>query len=235
MKNYFVLLLFPVLLIASCTEAYKHKQEAARNYVDDMQASGVTCGIRAETNNGVSREMTTFTFSGCSPDLQDVEREWIANRVAYGLVSDLAEKDLEGETHLEIIAEIDGGQREYLFELPHLRKTKEFLQVVDQALDACIANDGAKLNALKDDALMPDEVMGNINAVMQYNDSLYRGQQLTTEMFGYRFASGEKDPDLKLFSVDYDVTGQTNHTLYTINVDCKTGKVVYVWMKTIAY
>ncbi len=234
--NPIVLCAFLMLFLASCTEAFKHKQEVADKYLDDMNASSVTCGVSAETSNGVSTSMTTFTFKDCSSHIEDVERERAANSVAKEIATELSEKDLEGETHLKIIAESKAGETfTYLFELPELRKAEEYLKITDDAVAACIADDQAAIQKLKDNELLPDDVMGEIYYVTHYNDSLYAGQKLTTEMLGYRFANGVDDPELELFSVDYEVTGESAHTNYTINVDRNTNKVVYIWLKTNPY
>jgi hypothetical protein len=225
-----------MLFLASCTEAFKHKQEIADKYVDYMNAARVTCGVFSETNNGESMSMTTFTFSDCSSHIEDIEREWAANKVAIDMLGELSEKDLEGETHMKIIAESKAGETfTYLFELPDLRKTDEFLKIADDAVAACIADDHDAIHKIKDNKMMPDDLMDEIYDVTHYNDSIYEGQKLTTEMLGYRFANGADDEELELLSVEYDVKGESAHTYYTINVDRNTKKVVYIWLKTDPY
>jgi hypothetical protein len=222
-----------MLLLSSCTEAFRHKMEVADKYVDDMKATGVTCGASAATSNGESTSQTMLTFTGCDPDVEDIEREWTANRVANEFLGEMTGKDLEGETHLQIIAETGKNNFDYTFELDKLKRTDEYLDVVNEAVEACIAADTLAVDALKDDELMPDDQMYQIYNVLVYNDSIYGGQKLDNELLGYRFTTGVDDPDLKLFSADYVAKGAEATTRYTINIDCDTKKVVYIWVKTL--
>jgi hypothetical protein len=225
-----------ILFLASCTEAFKHKQEVANKYLDEMNAGSVTCGVLAETNNGESMSMTTYTFSDCNSHIEDIEREWAVNRVANEMLDELTEKDIEGETHMKIVAVTKNNERlEYLFLLDDLRRTEEFLKIADEVLAACIADDQEAIDKLKDDSYLPDDAMGEIYTVTHYNDSLYEGQKLNTGTLGYHFASGTEDDGLKLFSVDYDVTGESAHTSYTVNINRDTKKVAGIWLKTNPY
>lgn len=222
-----------IMFLSSCTEAFKHKQEVADKYIDDMEAGNVVCGVLSETNNGESRSMTTFTFSDCSSNIEDMDRQWAASKVANDMLGELTDKDLEGETHLKIIAETkDGISFTYLFELAHLKRTEEYMKIADATVAACIADDQEAIDKLKDDGLMPDDAMHEIYDVTHYNDSVYEGQKLTTETLGYFFANAEDNAELEMFSVDYDVIGDAAHTTYTINVDRNTNKVVAIWLKT---
>lgn len=221
-----------ILFLSSCTEAFRHKMEVADKYVDDMHASSVTTGASTNTNNGETVSMTTLTFKGCEAGIDDIDREWAANRVAKEFLAEMAEKDIEGETHLQIIAETGENNFDYMFELDDLKRTDEFLAIATEAVNACISADTSAINAMKDDAMMPDDQMYQIYSVMFYNDSLYGGAQLDPEVLGYRFAEGVDDPDLKLFSVDYNASATEAHTRYTINIDRDTKKVVYIWLKT---
>lgn len=224
------------LLFVSCTDTFRYKMQVADKYVDDMEATGVTCGTSTQTNNGTSMSMTTLTFTGCRPEVGDVEREWMASRVAKDFLGEMTDKDLEGETHLKIGVETtDGAAYEYLFPLNELKEVGGYLAITDKALQACVMDDEAAFDQLKDNKLMPDEEMYQIYLVTHYNDSLFAGQPLDKKMLGYRFAEGANNADLKLFSVDYDVQGETAHTFYTINLDRDTKKVVYVWLKTNPY
>lgn len=235
-KSPIAICVIAILFLASCTEAFKHKQEVAEKHLDEMEAGNVTCGVLAETNNGESRSMTTYTFTDCSSQIEDIEREWTANKVANELLAELTEKDLEGETHMKIIAETKAGETyTYLFELPDLKKTEEYIKITDDAIAACIEDDQDAFDKLKDDELLPDEAMIEIYSVTHYNDSVYDGQQLTTEMLGYHFTTAVEDEELELFSADYDVAGENAHTMYTINVDRNTNKVVAIWLKTDPY
>jgi Fe-S cluster assembly iron-binding protein IscA len=232
-KTLLALSAIATLWMTSCTETFKHKMEVADKYLDEIGATSVTCGTAAETSNGESMSMTTLSFSGCPDDIEDIAREWAANRVAVGFFGEMTEKDLEGETHLRVNVETDDAHAyEYTFKLNDLKKTEEFLKIADDALQVCINNDQEGFDKMKDDEMMPDDQMYQIYDVMAYNDSIYDGQVLATELAGFRFANGAEDPDLELFSVDYDVIGETSTTAYTINVDRKTKKVVYVWLKT---
>ena len=237
MKTKFILAgAIVALFFASCTEAFKHKMEVADKYLDEIGASSVTCGTMAETNNGESMSMTTLSFKGVPADMEDIDREWAVNKIAFGFFGEMTDKDLEGETHLRINVETaDAHAFEYTFPLDDLKRTNDFIKIADEALQACVDNDQDAFNKLKDNEMMPDEQMYNIYDATHYNDSIYEGQKLTTEMLGFRFANGEDDPDLKMLSVDYDVSGETAFTSYTINVDLKTKKVVYVWLKTYPY
>lgn len=225
-----------MLLLASCTESFKHKQEVAEKHLDEMTASSVTCGVLAETNNGESMSMTTFTYKDCSSHIADIEREWTVNAVAKSISEELTAKDLEGETHMKIIAETKAGETfTYLFALPDFKMTDELMKIADETLDACILDDHDAVNKLIDNSILPENAMEEIYYVTRYNDSIYEDQPLTTVTLGYHFADGTEDPDLKLFSVDYDVQGDVAHTTYTINVDRKTKKVVGIWLKTDPY
>lgn len=222
-----------MLCLASCTAEFKHKMEVADKYIDDMSADNVVCGTASETNNGQSMSMTTLKFTGCSSHIDEIEREWAVNKVAKEFYGEMTEKDIEGETHLKITAETKGSTTfDFIFPLSDLKRIDEFTAICNEAMEACVYNDTAAIDALKDDEMMPDEEMYQIYNVMAYNDSLYEGDNVVKDMMGYRFAEGENDPDLKLFSVDYDVTGTNYHTRYTINIDRETNKVVYIWLKT---
>jgi hypothetical protein len=231
--NLFATAVITLLLFASCTEAFRHKMKVADHYVDDMNATGVTCGASTNTTNGVTVTKTTLTFAGCDNKIEDIEREYAANRVAKDFYGEMTEEDLAGETHLEIIAETkDKITFTYVFELEDLKEVEEYLATTDKVVNACIEDDQAAIGKLKDDEMMPDEAMYQIYNVTHYNDSLFAGQQLKTEVIGYRFAEGAEDPDLQLFSVDYGVTGDNAITYYTINIDRETKKVVYIWLRT---
>lgn len=222
-----------MLFATSCTEAFKHKMEVADKYLDDMQASSVVCGTATETNNGETMNMTTLKFEGCANSTEDLERERIANQVAADFYSEMKPEDVAGETHLKISAETkDNMQYEYLFELEALKNVSEYQSTADQMLEACIAQDSLAIRELKDNSMMPDDQMYQIYDVLAYNDSIYAGDNLVKEFNGFRLTNGVDDPDLELFSANYMVVGKEWNTMYTINIDRSSKKVVYVWVKT---
>lgn len=235
MKNGRCFFLLSVLLVAlaSCTEAFKKKMETANSFLDDMMATSVVVGTATEASGGKSMVMTTLKFEGASADLADGERERRANQVAYDFYSAMSKEDLKDETHLKITsATTDDLVYEYLFDLNDLANVKEFWKVTDEMFQACIDMDNAKIQSLKDDSYMPDDQMGVIYDVNAYNDSVYTGAQPAKKTLGFRLTDGADDEDLKLFSANYEYGTADNVTRYTINVDTKTKKVVYLWVKT---
>lgn len=217
---------------SSCTEAYKKKQATANELLDEMKAGGVVVGYSAKAEAGSdTRKTTTLTFSDV--ELKDpMELEYRVNRVAMEFFNKVGETEMKDETHLEIITQTDDGSYTFLFPLSDLRKMESYLTVADAMVNACHEMDTLKIQELKDDAYLPEEVMAEIYAVNAFNDSIYHGQPFAIEQVGYRIAEGEEDPDLELVSVDYECGNDKNLTRYTINVDRKTKKVVYMWMKT---
>lgn len=222
-----------LLLVASCTEAFKHKMEVANKYLGDMNAKSVICGTATETTNGKSITMTTLKFEGCANTTEGIERERITNQVAVDFYGEMKPEELEGETHLKISAETkDNTQFEYLFDLESLKSVGEYQKITDQMFEACIAQDTAAIRDLKDNSMMPDEQMGSIYEVLAYNDSIYQGDNPVKEFIGFRLTNGVEDPDLQLYSANYMHNGKDWHTMYTININRKTKKVVYIWVKS---
>lgn len=233
--NIVVILILTVIIsgLSSCTEAYKKKQETANELLDEMRAGGVIVGYSAKAEAGSeSTKTTTLTFSDVEMG-DPIELEFRVNRVAMDFFAKVGETEMKDETHLEVIVQTkDDASYSFLFPLSDLRKMESYLAVADAMVNACHEMDTTKIQELKDDAYLPEEVMAEIYAVNAYNDSIYRGQPFAIEQTGYRIANGEDDPDLELLSVDYECGNDMNKTRYTINVDRKTKKVVYMWMKT---
>lgn len=222
-----------LIFATSCTEAFKKKMDTANKYLDEMMAKSVVCGTASETNNGVSMSMTTLKFEKCDAGLTDAERERRANNVAKEFYDAMTPEDLSGETHLKITAETEDDMvYEYLFDLNDLKELDTYKKITDQMFEACIAQDTATIVELKDNTLMPDDQMYQIYDVMAYNDSLYAGQNPVKDMLGYRLTNGVDDPNQLMYSANYLYTGTEFQTMYTINVDRKTKKVVYVWLKS---
>jgi hypothetical protein len=84
---------------------------------------------------------------------------------------------------------------------------------------------------LKDDDYLSEEIMWDIYDLNQENAAAFSGQTYEVKRTGFRFASGEDDPDLKMITADFAGGNKKMYTDYTVNVDCKTKKVVYIWMK----
>lgn len=228
----FIALLITAAAFASCTEAFKKKMTNADAFLDEMMATGVNVGTASETNNGASKSYTTLTFKGCNADLTDAERERRANDVAHGFYKSLTAEDLQGETHLQIISETaDNVTYTYFFELSGLKAVDDCDKVAKGMLDACLSLDTAKIQELKDNAFMPDDQMYVIYDALAYNDSLYGNASPKIESLGFRLTDGADDPNLKLYSANYIITANEVATLYTINVDRKTKKVVYIWVR----
>jgi hypothetical protein len=134
---------------------------------------------------------------------------------------------------LKIITKLDNDKSwEYTFELPDLDQISQYQKVTDEMVQAMIDQDTAKMKELKDDSYLPDNELAQIYAVMAYDDSIYNGQTVKKELTGFRLASGKDDPDLQLYSANYDCGTKEMQTRYTVNVDRKTKKVVYLWTKT---
>jgi hypothetical protein len=228
----FFALLIAAFVFTSCTEAFKKKMASADTYLDEMMATSVNVGTSAETNNGESKSYTSLTFKGCDADLTDAERERRANEVAHGFYKSLTAEDLQGETHLQIISETaDNVTYTYLFELEGLKAVDDCGKVAKEMLDACLAQDTSKIRELKDNDFMPDDQMHIIYDVLAYKDSVYAGTTPKIEPLGFRLTDGADDPDLKLYSANYIAEKSGEATLYTINVDRKTNKVVYIWIR----
>lgn len=222
-----------ILFLSSCTEEFRHKMEVADQYVDDMHATSVTTGVSTNTNSGETQSKTTLTFKGCDNDIEDAERAVVATRVAKEFLGEMKEKDTEGETHLEIIAETAGNyQYTYLFLLDHLRKTDEYLAVAKDAVDACMAVDTVAFDAMKDDEALPDNEMSGIYSAMSYHDSVYGGGDRKLEVSGYFFENLVNDAEREVLTVDYLASaGGLPTTHYTLRIDCETKKVVFIWLR----
>lgn len=233
MKTFLATATLALLLLTSCTEAFKHKMKVADQYVDDMHATGVTTGASTNTNNGETQTMTTLTFTGCENDMEDADRAYIATRVAKDFLGEMTDKDLEGETHLQIIAETeDNYNYTYLFLLDHLRLTDEYLDVAKDAVNACIKVDTAAFDAMKDDDALPDNEVGDIYRAMHYHDSIYGGAERKLEVLGYFYENLVNQPDREVLTVEYiaEAGGQPG-TRYSLRIDCETKKVVYIWLR----
>lgn len=229
----FIALLAAVIGTTSCTEAFKKKMEKANSFLGEMMATSVVVGTSSETANGTTQVMTTLKFEECNADLTDAERERRANNVAHAFYKSLTAEDTKGETHLKITCiTTDDVTYEYTFDLAHLALVDECRKIADQMLDACIAQDTVKIRSLKDNSYMPDDQMHIIYDVNAFNDSIYAGLSPKKESLGFRLTDGDDDENLKLFSANYEYGTRDIVTYFTINVDLKTRKVVYIWLKT---
>ncbi|HTF03175.1 MAG TPA: hypothetical protein VK826_04085 [Bacteroidia bacterium] len=228
-----LLLVATAFTFTSCTEAFKRKMDTAEAALPELGAKNVIVGTSTETNNGVHRSMTTLTFSGIDSKIDLLDLEQRVTKVAWDFYTSLSREDFKDETHLQVIATLSNGESQtYTFPLPDLDKVSQYQKVTDEMVQAMIDQDTAKMRELKDDDYLPDDQLGQIYAIMAYNDSVYTGKTIKTDLAGFRLANGEDDPNLELFSANYDCGTDDTQTLYTVNVDRKTKKVVYLWTKT---
>lgn len=233
--NPLVVIAIAALTIAftSCTESFKHKQATADELLDEMKASSVMVGYASKAEAGSeSTKTTTLTFSGVE-EMDDYDQlEYRANRVAHDFYAKVGMTDLKDETHLEIVANGDDGEYSFPFVLSELGKMDENLAVADAALLACHESDSARLESMIDANYVTAEVLGDIYSVNAFNDSLFSGQTFDKKQIGYRIFTPEGFPELDILSVDYECGNDQYYTLYTIDVDCRTGKVVHISMDT---
>lgn len=231
----FKLLAIVVFIFAaqSCTEAYKKKQAVADGLLGDLGATSVFVGYSTKANLGEeTRNITTLTFSGVN-FTDAIEGEMLVNEVAYKFYSALSKEDLKGETHLEIvIKDKDAKETSVIFENKELALVGEYQAIADAMVDACVKMDIEKMKELKSDDYMPEDQMTPMYELVVYNDSIYQGQKVEQKAVGFRFATGAQDETLKMFSANYECGTANLLTKYTVNVDQKTKKVVYLWMKT---
>lgn len=236
-KNSIVFLLLAGLAFfaQSCSAGFKKKMEVAATLKENLGAKSVTVGYTTKTDSDKGkRVMTTLTFSGINPDGWDELGVFIASDLtAYRFVQQMSPQEISGETHVQVILEMEDKMtytNEYL--IKELQQSKAFVEVTDQAVEACKNQDNQKLHELCDQSYLPDSVMGSIYHVNAYNDSLYHGKTRKPELKGIRYANGEEDPNLELFSALYLEKHPGIITRYDINVDRKTKKVVYVSVNT---
>ncbi len=217
----------------SCTETYKKKQTVADGLIGDMGATSVSVGYSTKAEAGSETiSKTTLTFKGVD-FTDDVAGEIVVNRVAQKFITGLSKEDLKDETHLEIVIDAkDKLEYTFMFRLTELAMVPEFQAITDAMIKACVEKDTVKIQELKDNEYMPDDQMSVIYDVNQYVDSLYMGQKMEQENVGFRLTNGADNKDLKLFSANYVRVGTEFLTQYTINVDRKSKKVVYIWMNT---
>lgn len=226
-----VFLLFIGAFLGSCTEAYQNKNKVAEEFVDDMKASGVTVGYAANTSAGKgTSKVTTLTFSGVTLNIEDLEEK--VNEVALKFYNTIPKEDLKGETALEIVTKMKEGE-EYTFNFPlkELAIAEELLKNAEAMVQACHDNDSDKIRKLKDDDYLPEDVMADIYELNAENAAAFSGQTYQVKRTSFRFAAGADDPDLRMITVNFAGGNKKMFTDYTVNVDCKTKKVVYIWMK----
>jgi hypothetical protein len=229
--NPLVILIFSMVFFASCTEAFQNKNKVAEEFVDDLKASDVNVGYSAKTAAGEgTSKITTLTFSGVTLNIEDLEQK--VNEVVLSFYKTVPKEDLKGETDLEIVTKMKEGE-EYSFRFPlaELAIADELLETAQAMVEACHANDSDKIRKLKDDDYLPEDVMADIYVLNGENAAAFSGQTYQVKRTGFRFASGEDDPDLKMITADFAGGNKKMYTDYTVNVDCKTKKVVYIWMK----
>jgi hypothetical protein len=229
--NPLVILIFSMVFFVSCTEAFQNKNKVAEEFVDDLKASDVNVGYSAKTAAGEgTSKITTLTFSGVTLNIEDLEQK--VNEVALSFYKTVPKEDLKGETDLEIVTKMKEGE-EYSFRFPlaELAIADELLATAQAMVEACHANDSDKIRKLKDDDYLPEDVMADIYVLNEENAAAFSGQTYEVKRTGFRFASGEDDPDLKMITADFAGGNKKMYTDYTVNVDCKTKKVVYIWMK----
>lgn len=231
----FLLLAGLGLFVQSCSAGFKKKMEVAVTLKDNLGAKSVTVGYEAKTDTDKGkRVMTTLTFTGINPDGWDDLGVYIAsNLAAYRFVQQMSSQEISGETHVQVVLEMENKMtytNEFL--IKELQESKAFVEVTDQTVEACKNQENQKLHELCDQSYLPDSVMGSIYHVNAYSDSLYRGKTRKPELKGIRFANGEEDPNLELFSTLYLEKHPGVITRYVINVDRKTKKVVFVSVST---
>jgi hypothetical protein len=229
--NPLVTLIFSLIFLVSCTEAFQNKNKVAEEFVDDMKASGVTVGYAANTSAGKgTSKVTTLTFNDVTLNIEDLEEN--VNEVALKFYNTIPKEDLKGETALEIVTKMKDGE-EYTFNFPlkELAIAEELLKNAEAMVQACHDNDSDKIRKLKDDDYLPDDVMADIYTLNADNAAAFSGQTYQVKRTGFRFASGEDDPDLRMVTANFAGGNKQMFTDYTVNVDCKTKKVVYIWMK----
>lgn len=230
--NPIVFLLFIGTFLGSCTEAYQNKNKVAEEFVDDMKASGVTVGYAANTSTGKgTSKVTTLTFSGVTLNIEELEEK--VNEVALMFYNTIPKEDLKGETALEIVTKMKEGGEDYTFNFPlkELAIAEELLKNAEAMVQACHDNDSDKIRKLKDDDYLPEDVMEDIYALNAENAAAFSGQTYQVKRTSFRFAEGADDPDLRMITANFAGGNKKMYTDYTVNVDCKTKKVVYIWMK----
>lgn len=229
--NPIVLLLFIGAFLGSCTESYQNKNKVAEEFVDEMKASGVTVGYAANTSAGKgTSKVTTLTFNDVTLNIDDLEAT--VNEVALSFYKTIPKEDLKGETALEIVTKMKEGE-EYTFNFPlkELAIADELLKNAEAMVQACHDNDSDAIRKLKDDDYLPEDVMADIYTLNAENAAAFSGQTYQVKRTGFRFASGEDDPDLRMITANFAGGNKKMYTDYTVNVECKTKKVVYIWMK----
>ena len=233
MRSLLVLSAFILFILTSCSEAFKAKLRYAEDHRDDMMAKGATVTSSAEVIEGRSSTGTTLTFSSCEARLQNAERERRANMLAVDYYHHVEATALEGESFMRVVCETtDDSVYSYLFWFDELSTQPSCMEVAEEMLDACLLNDTTKIKSLKDNAYLPDGELLFIHAENARNDSLYEGSTRSKALLGFRITGAEKFADLRLVSCNYECGNAHYRTYYTINVDVKTQKVVYLWMKT---
>jgi len=229
--NPIVFLLFIGVFLGSCTDEFKNKNKVAEEFVDDMKASGVTVGYAANTSTGKgTSKVTTLTFNDVTLNIENLEEK--VNEVAFMFYSTIPKEDLKGETALEIVTKMKEGE-EYTFNFPlkELAIAEELLKNAETMVQACHDNDSDKIRKLKDEDYLPEDVMDDIYTLNAQNSAAFNGKTYEVKRTGFRFASGEDDPDLRMITANFAGGNKQMFTDYTVNVDCKTKKVVYIWMK----
>jgi len=217
----------------ACTQSFQQKLETAKSYLQEIGAEDVVVGTASESNNGSNVVMTTLKYSGMEDPIKPFEFEHKANKLAWDFYRALPAENFKGETHIQVTF-VTKVEQEYTYTMAieNLKRVAEFQRIADAMVNACIEQDTATIQELKDNSYMPDDQMGIIYDVNAYNDSLYNGQKIDQDPIGFRFANGEEDKTLELFTAEYECGTAELVTRYTVNVDRKTSKVVYLWLKT---
>jgi len=232
----FVFSFIAILTVAgfvSCTQSFQQKMETAKSYLTEIGAEDVVVGTASESKSGTNVVMTTLKYSGMEQPEGKFEFEHKANKLAWDFYRALRAENFKGETHIQVtFVTKDEVEHSYTMAIEDLKRVADFQRIADAMVNACIEQDTATIKELKDNNYMPDEQMGVIYDVNAFNDSLYAGQQIVQEPIGFRFANGEEDKTLELFTSEYECGTPDLVTRYTVNVDRKTSKVVYLWLKT---
>lgn len=224
---------FAVMLFVACEDNLQYKRNAAELFSNELMATEFSVGMVQDTIAGGESMMTVLTYTGCNDNFTAAEMERRANSVARDFYIALeGREEIAGEKHLKIIC-VTGSkvQFEYFFHLDELKRVEEYIQVADEMLDALMLNDSLAIDSLKDDMALPDSLMDPIYAATAKNDSLvFYLKDSNRENLGFRLTDDKQGQ--RVYSANYEYSTDDYVTYYIINVDCKTKKVVYIWMKT---
>lgn len=230
-RNGFIIALFALVALTSCKDTLEPKRTLAGALALQLMATDSKVEMVQDPSNP-EKMMTVLTYTGCSADLTDAEMERRANSVAADYINGLGVNDTS-EEHLKMLCETTTDLRyEYLFNISELREVKVYDDTARAMLSSIIAGDTVAIAAGIDAHFIS---AADVHAIYMENVSdhtKYAGEFPQTEFLGYRLTASKEDPSQHVFTTNYTVSNESYITYYTINVDCRTKKVVQIWMKT---